>query len=342
MSDIYNDEIIKEQIIYKKKRKKHYCSNCGKYGHIFKKCKEPITSLGIICVKLETNVEDNVINYFKNNLTKKGKNINILNVNNKNYNNFKFINSFKSKIKFLFIRRKHTLSYIEFIRGRYEVANIDHLISLFQLMTPAEIERIKNNDFKELWCKLWKKTSCCKIYEKEFELSKKKFKKLQLMNNTSSSINLNFLTDDVEPKFETPEWGFPKGRRNYHEKNIDCAVREFYEETSYNTEEYHLVDNITPINEIFNGTNGVLYKHIYYLGIDNSNRDAYIKTENVHQMDEIGDIAWLSYDDAVKKIRPYHTEKKKLLNEIYLFLVNIILETNKEKSITKKILDIKI
>lgn len=31
--------------------KKKYCSNCGKYGHYNKTCKESITSLGVICVK---------------------------------------------------------------------------------------------------------------------------------------------------------------------------------------------------------------------------------------------------------------------------------------------------
>jgi hypothetical protein len=28
-----------------------YCNNCGKTDHIYKKCKEPITSFGIICFK---------------------------------------------------------------------------------------------------------------------------------------------------------------------------------------------------------------------------------------------------------------------------------------------------
>ena len=29
-----------------------YCGNCGKYGHIYKKCNQPIMSLGIICFKI--------------------------------------------------------------------------------------------------------------------------------------------------------------------------------------------------------------------------------------------------------------------------------------------------
>ena len=30
------------------------------------------------------------------------------------------------------------------------------------------------------------------------------------------------------------EWGFPKGRRNFQEKDIVCGIREFEEETGYN------------------------------------------------------------------------------------------------------------
>jgi hypothetical protein len=34
------------------------CNNCGKYGHTQKQCLEPITSLGIICIKInEKNIE---------------------------------------------------------------------------------------------------------------------------------------------------------------------------------------------------------------------------------------------------------------------------------------------
>ena len=326
MSNIYDDSIKSSTLVYKKK-KKHYCYNCGKFGHPFKKCKEPTTSIGIICIKLDIDKKEELLSQLEK-LKNDNKDINILNVNNKSYNNFKFINTFKDKIKFLFIRRRHTLSYIEFIRGRYDINNVEHIISLFELMTEDEVKNISENTFQDLWCKLWKKTSCSKYYEKEFESSKKKFNKLKTGIDSDKKINLDFIVNNTEIKYKSPEWGFPKGRRNYHEKNIDCAIREFYEETSFNKEDYSLLDNITPINEVFNGTNGVLYKHIYYLGLDSCDKDAVINPDNIHQVDEIGDIGWFTYDQAIKKIRPYYKEKKKLLNEIYLFVVNMIINQN--------------
>ena len=45
--------------------------------------------------------------------------------------------------------------------------------------------------------------------------------------------NLEKLINESSKKWTEPEWGFPKGRRNYQEKDYDCAVREWEEETGY-------------------------------------------------------------------------------------------------------------
>ena len=50
-----------------------------------------------------------------------------------------------------------------------------------------------------------------------------------------------------------PEWGFPKGRRNFMEKDYECALREFSEETGYDTNIIKNVNNLLPFEEIFTG-----------------------------------------------------------------------------------------
>ena len=90
---------------------KKYCNNCGKYGHIYSKCNESIISLGIIAIK----VNEDFYKYIKKNINI--KNINLEKINS--YNNSILLNLLKYKkcIKFLMIRRKNTLGYLEFLRG---------------------------------------------------------------------------------------------------------------------------------------------------------------------------------------------------------------------------------
>jgi ADP-ribose pyrophosphatase YjhB (NUDIX family) len=311
-----NDYYEKTDISILKKKIKIYCSNCGKHGHHYKRCKEHITSLGIINIKF-VDKESTLIEH---KLLECKDPVNIINTNNNNMNII--LNDalkYKHSLKFLLVRRKHTLSYIEFIRGRYDIEDICQIISLFELMSPEELYNIKSNSFKELWVLLWKSNSNNRLYDKEYKISKDKFKYI------INSPNIRPLLNKVETLFLCPEWGFPKGRRNKGECNLDCAIREFTEETSLSNNKYNIISNVLPINEISLGTNGINYKHIYYLAIDKTTDDSIsINKNNLNQTNEIGDIGWFTYDEAINLIRPYYIEKKKIINELYHFMVNII------------------
>ena len=58
-----------------------YCNNCGKIGHLYNQCKTPITSSGLISYRINPN----------------------------------------NKIEILMIRRRHTLGFIDFMRGKYTI-----------------------------------------------------------------------------------------------------------------------------------------------------------------------------------------------------------------------------
>ena len=49
------------------------------------------------------------------------------------------------------------------------------------------------------------------------------------------TYNLDSIIEETygESDWTEQEWGFPKGRRNFQEKDYDCAIREFTEETGY-------------------------------------------------------------------------------------------------------------
>ena len=279
----------------------NYCTNCGKSGHNNKNCTEPITSCGIICI----NIKNLPIKRLETFLYNK-----FIDIQDFNYKNLNFLNKlykYKDDIKFLLIQRKHSLSYIEFIRGRYNEKDINNLIYLFSLMSKSEIENIKNNEFQILWDNLWRKTARNKNFIKELNNSKIKF----------NYCKRNNLFDNLNTTYETPEWGFPKGRRNRFEKNLDCAIREFEEETNYKN--YVLYNRVNCIEEVFKGTNNIDYKHIYYLaGSDSDN------IENINDIYEIGNIGWYTYDETIQLMRQYDITKIDIVNQIYFFIITVL------------------
>jgi len=305
---------------------KIYCNNCGRAGHLFKNCKQPITSYGLLGVYINENTK--MLNQFMKNKYISNNNLgsnrlDILKTNNSNLKNLGEIKKYINKIKFLLISRKKSLGYIEFMRGKYELNDIDKIIYLFEQMTTDEIDDIKNKSFDELWLDLWQKTAKKKLYRNEFLRSREKFNKLENKNN----FNLTYFAENIKPKFKTKEWGIPKGRRDRFESKLNCAIREFNEETGYSDNDYVLLKDIKPLVENLIGTNGVKYRHVYYLALFNNEP---IINENINNR-EVGELKWVSRNDASMVIRKYHKNKKKIINETFLFMVNNIIEFNDQR-----------
>lgn len=306
------------------------CSNCGLSGHINKQCAEPITSWGILLIKLNLD-KFNSINH--DNMSKLSIN-NYTSIEINNMNDLKEFCEYKDMIKFLLVRRKHSLGYSEFMRGRYLKDNINGIIYLFQQMTIEEINMIKNNTFEELWNEFWnvesnefnKKNI---VNKREYLISKEKFEALK--NKDGVELPLDFYIRNIKPLYSTPEWGIPKGRKNKGETDISCAIREFCEETGYAHTDIKIIDGVMPIVENIIGTNGVSYRHIYYLAEDISNN---IPCVNKTNNNEIGDIGFFTYDNALNILREYHIEKKNIIKNVFMFYMNFFIKKSNDKWIS--------
>jgi 8-oxo-dGTP pyrophosphatase MutT (NUDIX family) len=281
--NIYRENCLTRN--YEKNSRNIYCGNCGNLGHTYRRCRYPITSCGVILYK---------------------KNIEY--VENKDKIN---------KYYFLLIQRKDTLGYVEFLRGKYDEENKEYIKKLISTMTIDEISKIKNYDFEELWNLLWMNKNI-KQYQTEFDNSKNKF--LNLING--KYFNFQDLINEANVKYVEKEWGFPKGRRNIKETDFDCALREFEEETGLNNNDYEILRNINPVEEIFYGSNNIKYKHIYYIAKSNNDKDIFMDPLNKHQRIEISNIKWFTLNESLQKIRPYNTEKKDVIIKVNKLLIN--------------------
>ena len=133
-------------------------------------------------------------------------------------------------------------------------------------------------------------------------------------------LNLDFYVNNIEPLYKSNEWGFPKGRRNRNESVKECAIREFHEETSIPQESIKVIDSIVPIEENLIGTNGIKYRHIYYLAETTLDE----LPENINN-NEIGNMKLFNYNDGHEALRPYHIDKREIITSVfYYYLENIL------------------
>ena len=223
----------------------------------------------------------------------------------------------KTEPWYLMIRRKDSLGFVDFVRGKYRIHDIRYIKAIIEEMTNDEKNMLVNSSFRDLWAALWGFNSGIQ-YRGEEKTSHSKFSDLR--NGVivdSQPYSLKSLVESSTTNWLTPEWGFPKGRRNYHEKEIDCAIREFTEETGYPVTRSDIISNVIPYQEVFTGSNFKSYKHCYFIAeLPDSMETA------GYQESEVGDMVWVPFSDAMKLIRPYNKEKKQVLINVHHTLLN--------------------
>jgi 8-oxo-dGTP pyrophosphatase MutT (NUDIX family) len=254
-----------------------YCNNCGKPGHLYHQCKLPITSYGVIAVRVNKS----------------------------------------GAYEYLMIRRRDTLGYIDFMRGKYSVYNKDYVMNMIKQMTDLEKTKLKTLEFSELWLGLWGTEALSNQYKSEESISRDKLASLRagiIVKNEVKTISDMIDESNTYETWTEPEWGFPKGRRNYQEKDYDCALREFQEETGYSYKKLHNIVNILPYEEIFTGSNYKSYKHKYFVCfMEYEDTDK----EVIYEPTEVSKMEWKRFDDCIASIRSYNLEKIQLITNIH-------------------------
>lgn len=217
------------------------------------------------------------------------------------------------EIKYLLIERKDTIGFNDFIRGRYmknETVDISTLTTLINEMIDIEKDLIleHRDNFDYLWdtC-LW--VECNKINIEKIR-AKRLFNSLDIVSLFKNS---------EKSKFNKREFGFPKGRRNQNETNIQAAIREFKEETLILDADFKIVFNFNPIYENFIGSDNVSYSHIYYLA-EIKKKEYVDRVSQIGMTNEIRSVGFYNYKTAYSLIREYDINKKFLLCKINKYL----------------------
>jgi 8-oxo-dGTP pyrophosphatase MutT (NUDIX family) len=243
-----------------------YCNNCGGKGHLFRTCKDPVLSCGILLIDRPS------------------------------------LPVVASEVKVLMIRRKDSMSFAEFIRGKYDPTDTAYVSVLMKNMTLKEQANIASEPFEVLWRQLWgdDRTSA------DFAPSRERFNQLD---------RVKLMRDNLS-EYTEPEWGFPKGRRMRGESDLACAVREFAEETNIMRDSYVVLKNIV-LEETFVGLNNIQYKHAYFVALlKNPDLINLNQRLTATQRREISGIAWKTMEEAEALIRPHHIERLGMIEQL--------------------------
>jgi 8-oxo-dGTP pyrophosphatase MutT (NUDIX family) len=252
---------------------KHFCNNCNRTNHLYNNCRAPITSIGIIAFR-----------------------------------------SGHHGPEFLMIRRRDSFGFVDFVRGKYSLNDEVYIQRIIDEMTIYEKENLVRLTFEQLWKLLWGEYTRGSQYKNEESISCEKYCQIVagIRTKDGKRKTLQQFINDSPTRWLETEWGFPKGRRNYNEKDLTCALRECLEETGYDITTDNIIQNIVPFEEIFMGSDMKCYKQKYFLAMVDLDK----KPKKAHDIMEVGLMKWLPYDECIQMIRPYNLEKIAIIQKI--------------------------
>jgi 8-oxo-dGTP pyrophosphatase MutT (NUDIX family) len=234
-----------------------------------------------------------------------------------------YLNGFEpqtgAQLEYLLIQRKDSLGFIDILRGKYRQNDYEYVSQQLRGMTHDEQQRLLSLPFDILWEQLWGPSiDGPNSYRHEREQSRLKLDALR-----KGTPSLEELIQTVQHSWPSPEWGFPKGRRESHETEYACALREMWEETGLTERDVVPVKNMETIRETFFGSNRIQYCHKYYiLYVPPGVNDPVYDPTNEHMKREIGDIRWCNLETAIGLIRHENVEKREVLLRVSRLLRN--------------------
>jgi len=176
-----------------------------------------------------------------------------------------------------------------FIAGKYNPNNNTSIIRLLDKMTVDEKLDILSLNFQQMWYRVYL-DSPMMIKSNAYYSAKNKFETAfaidggqrirRLINRSVNSLKV---------------WEIPKGRKKAQESDIQCAIREFGEETSIHKKQYRLYPRFARTYAFVD--EGVKYVNKYFLAFSKTVIEPHIQFNFQEQLHEISDIKWMNIDE---------------------------------------------
>jgi ADP-ribose pyrophosphatase YjhB (NUDIX family) len=191
-------------------------------------------------------------------------------------------------------QRRDSYEYIDLIKGAYKTKS--EFKELISHLCQEERKRIIEYSFEQLWDDLWISPAKRGRVE-EYESAKEKF---ELYKSHLTSIS-----SSPKMAIELP-WSFPKGRKSKKEDDMECALREFTEETNIPISSIEML-KIKPYVEIYRGSDNKLYRTEYFIAVaaTDFNIDSKIESDlRSTASNEASKVRWMTLGEACLKLEP--------------------------------------
>lgn len=263
-------------------------------------------------------------------------------------------------VEILLIKRRYSYHFLIFVMCYYKKTDIEYLRYLLDNMSFAEKIDIISMQYSQMWYRI-----CLNNPEKYFNITdvyktnnfskhpvKSRFSNVEihkLYYEKKSKFEQNFLSDNgiflrklVQQSSDAEIiWEIPKGGKNrilsktgYKlETDIDCAIREFYEETSISNEKFRILYDVEPVVDSFIDDK-VRYTTIYHIATLRNPDEMFtphIDFRNFDQITEVEQIKWVSLEE----IRFFNLPKSvhdRLIN-LYIKIIKLYKKSNKFKKL---------
>lgn len=256
------------------------CSNCSGRGHLFKDCKKPIQSYGVLAWT------------------------------------FRYDANKQPELAVCLIQRRHTISYEAFVRGKY---HLDELKMHCERMTTQEKQAIRDEPWDLLYDNVMNNKGVDVQMSTNIYTQRERQRAKNLYDSVNiDQLFANDDTPEIEePTWEFPkgrryvnENDQHCALREFHEETgiPKEGVTVILGRTG------------TPLwfQEQFCGINKRQYHNRYLLAfVDPECNQPFIDETNFSQISEVQDARWFSFDDAYAIIHSFHPEKQECLRQSF-------------------------
>lgn len=218
------------------------------------------------------------------------------------------------------IRGRISYAFNEFVLGHYDLKRSDGMKAVGQLianMTMEERRVVSSLDFDKMWdmasapelrsARRWRPGASNAFDSLRARLMqspggddsvqlarKREFFRANWTENENNSHLLRRMLYTAEGSGET-RWEFPKGKRtSNHEVDVQCALREFREETGVSLGSVILVPGFCKVEMYVHMS--VLYVNVFYAGVlhgPSPDLDSRISLMNGEQAAEVVEVTWM-------------------------------------------------